>query len=424
MKLYQSYIDQKQYQHAISYLIASGMPQSKAYWVDLSHHVQDQPDLYWFCCVHSGTLPSHGNLSSKTYLEIYNQLPEVPSLLEQYNELTKEEQNEWAITEPSPLWKEGSWKIPILLFENNMAPLLSWIERLEKNTLEAIFVKQLITHLSKNEHFEYFCALYLWKKTCHKLQPTLLSNLGTWALKYGINKEYPLSSKSIFFAQISSNEKIRLADKLHVHLYDIEDHAFVQEIESIIIENNRSSVQLETPQSLYGILPIIDDLGTQATDSLVEYLLNHISEHPADIWAKATLVYIASSANDISSEHYEAVRTIRKQLIEHLPNDPYIQCFDEDKHSTQTFSNVFPSKESIGARAFLQPENKQAQQMLDFYASQCTPEAMYNRFCIQQKRRESTNNDTSPSVLNIIIITVIVFAICIWLLGSVLSQLL
>ena len=424
MKSYRSYIVQKQYKYAISYLLNSGVPQLKTYWKELSFHVQDQPDLYWFCCVHSGEIPTNSPPPSKSYQQVYIDLPTPPSVLEKYIQSTKQEQKEWDITEKSLRWQDIYWKIPILLFENNIAPLLSWIERLEKNTLEAIFVKQLITHLSKNEHFEYFCALYLWKKTWHKLQPTLLSNLGTWALKYGFNKEYPLSSKSIFFAQISSDEKIRLADKLHVHLYDIEDHAFVQEIESIIIENNRSSVQLEAPQNLYGILPIIDDLGTQATDSLVDYLLNHISEHPADIWAKATLVYIASGANDISNEHYEAVRTIRKQLIEHLPNDPLIQCFDEEKHSTQIFSNVFPSKESIGARAFLQPENTQAQQVLDFYASQCTPEAMYNRFCIQQKRREPTNNDTSPSVLNIIIITVIVFAICIWLLGSVLSQLL
>lgn len=421
MKLYRLYIDQKKYLHAVSCLLHSGIPHNNEYWKELSSYVEDQSDLYWFCCVHSGESSTNDRPPSQSYLEVYNQLPTVPSILAQYLQSSKEKQNTWSITIPTTLWEDISWKIPILLFEDNTPLLLSWLERLEHKTLESIVLEQMLTHLSNDEHFDFLCALYLWKKTWHTIQPTLLSNLGTWALEHWECTEYPISSKTVFFAQISSEEKIRLADALQVHLYDIEDHAFVQEIETRLIENNRSSSRLDAPQSLYGVLPILDDLGYQATDSTVSYLLNHVEEYPNDVWAKATLVFVASSANNISSEHYLNVRAAQKQLTEHFPQDSLIQCFNEQMHSPKLFLDIFPSKQSIGAHVFLQPNSKA---LLGFYASECIPEAMYQKFCIQQNKREAIHHDASPSLVHVLIITVIAFAICLWLLGSVLSQLL
>ena len=424
MKLYRSYIDQKQFQKAISWLLACRIPNPKKYWKDLASRVSDHPDLFWFCCIHSGEFPLDTPLPTKKYHEVYAALPTVPSLLQQYLELSTSKREEWRVLLPSKQWDEISWRIPILLFEDKVDLLLSWLQEIERESFEVVAITQILTHLSKNEEFDFLCGLYLWKKTWHRLNPHFLSELGTWALEHWNCKEYPLSAKTIFSTQMTNAQKIHLADSLQVHIYDIEEHAFTKEIEPNIVEKNRNNQQRTASQNLYGILPVLDDLGSQATDSLVDYLCNHIQTYPNDIWGKATLLYIASHANTVSSDKYENVIAIRKSLISTFPEDTFIQCFDEERHEVQKFKNITTSPESIGALSFLDSNNKKQQQLFEFYCNLSSNRSAYNRFCIQKKQRIQPTNETKPSLLQVIAITLFVFAICIWLLGSALSKLL
>ena len=423
MKRYQTYIDEKQYSEAIAWLVQANLPSSRSHWEQLSTFVQNEPELFWFCRVHCGSVAPNHQPPPLSYLDICNTLSKGPSILEQYTQVSQQERELWGITQPPVSTEECAWCTPLYLFEDQIELLLSHLKKETEHSVEAVVMEQVLTHLHKKEYFDFFCGLYLWKKTWHTLKPQFLTSLGTWILKFWDNEHFPISSKTLFSSMLSVEEKIQLSDALQVHIYDLEEHAFSTEVEPHIVEKNRGNNYDSDQQRLYGILPIIEDLGTDATDKSVEFLCAHISEHPDDLWAKATLLFVASRAQTISADRYTEVINTRKQLIKRFPQDSLLRCFDEDNRSSEDFHSILPSKKGFQALSYLQPAQLHWLQLLTFYTGSNAPNPIIKDFCISQKIRQHNKNKTEPSMIHIIIPTIAIFILSIWMLGSILGKL-
>ena len=149
-----------------------------------------------------------------------------------------------------------------------------------------------------------------------------------------------------------------------------------------------------------------------------------LKRFPNDIWAKSTLIFVASKAKNISTESYSEVIEYRKQLLEQFPKDSLLKCFDEKHTTAKEFLSIMPSKEALGAARFIKTDSHELKQMIDFYGDLVSPIASMQSFCIVQMERKKDSKDSNPSMLYIAVCTIILFFLCMWMLGSVLEKIL
>ena len=423
MQYYHTCIDSNQFPEAISYLLNSGVPPQKEYWEFLSKHLEHQTELQLFCQLHAQIPLKESDVPNNCYLDIIQQLPHPPSLIELYIHASIDERSKWNINQEPDSWEDIVWRIPILLHENKTDLMFDWIARYEQESIEATVTKQLLEHLHKREFLDFFCGIYLWKKTWGQRSTQLMISLGNWCIHCWKEENFSLASKALFLSLISMNERMILADKLQVHIYDIEEHAFFSEIEAKVIERNRGKHYSTAAQSLYSIVPIIDDLGTDATDSKIALLYHHIQQNPNDDWAKASLLYLASQAQSISSEYMSEALSIKEKLFARFPRDKILACYDEHNKSREKWSAILPCKAGYRALAYLFPEDKQVQTLLAYYTGTCEQKGSITPFFIQEKNRAKREEVVEPSLIQVLIPTTIFFALGIWVLGTILSYL-
>jgi hypothetical protein len=310
----------------------------------------------------------------------------------------------------------------MLLKEKNEALIDEWSTQKKNDSITWSVFSILMEHRSSNNFFDFFCGVYLWNKTWGKLDKQMINAIGKWAIQNKVLERSDFSTGAFFVEILDKDEKIQIADHLVVALYDIEESAFMRELEKTLVAKNREQSERSPIQHLYSILPILDELGMEALDKKITFLVSLAKEFPEEMWIHATLLFETMQAKSIDERQKEAVEESKRLLLNHFPRDPLLltSCEDE-KRRLDTLFELPPSTLKYTELSRLDPENEQIRTMFQFWtASKSHPEQKPFDIVFYKREKKRIHNQ-DPSLTSVIILTFLLFVGGMWMMITILQ---
>jgi|GEM_PF-5321058 len=409
------YWDEQSYASSCRWLLSSGVPQQTKIWAVIATSLREKNTLLYQIAIWYGNrLPDPELDTNLMRQEIVDNLPSIPQ-----SKIT-----DAMVTLPKTI-SDFWWQLPFRLkrrSQQDTALINDWCDQ-HASTLSFYVLKHFFSHIQEQDWLSFFAGLYLWSRTFGTMDQVLVQAMFRWLSIVEPQAGYEKSTNAVLAQWVSYNQKVAFADEYAVAIYDLMNFAYREEIDPELITRNRNQAATTKTQSLYSILPIFDDFGTEAREKRMTQLNAVIQQYPDFIWAHATLLFLAGDANYIDPIFENSINHVYTTLKQKI-KDPLIAVFDTNIETRiEALQSLPNSNPKIQELHRLDPKNIQYHSMLMFTFG-IIPSTENSPFEIRyQESPKIENVKEGPSWILIFSCTIIAFTLGIWVMTTLLQTL-